>query len=58
MARYDYKCQDCGYTAEIESPIREPLPIVECEECNIEMVKVIYATPAVFRGDGWGATKR
>lgn len=54
MARYDYKCPECDYLAEIENPISQPLPEVECEECNVEMKRVIHATPAIFHGGGWG----
>lgn len=51
MPKYDYKCNVCGSTIEFERGFgedREPT----C--CNHTMSRVWSATPAIFRGGGWG----
>lgn len=62
MPKYDYKCQGCGYTEEVEHSINADTSMMALSSCWGEtyghcsggMRKVFSATPAVFRGTGWG----
>jgi putative FmdB family regulatory protein len=53
MPRYDYKCEECQTTIEIERSMHEESQPM-CAGCNATMSRVWQATPAVFRGGGWG----
>jgi putative FmdB family regulatory protein len=53
MPRYDYKCENCSSVIEIERSFdEESVPV--CTSCNTSMSRVWQATPAVFKGGGWG----
>ena len=53
MPRYDYKCDTCGSQIEVERSFHEEgSPI--CTGCNSTMSRVWQATPAHFKGGGWG----
>jgi len=53
MPRYDYKCDTCGSQIEISRSFdEEVLPM--CTGCNSTMSRVWQATPAHFKGGGWG----
>ena len=56
MPTYEFKCEKCfrldekyfGFTDE---------HLFDCENCKTPMTKLFRATPAVFRGNGWGGSK-
>ena len=51
MPTYDFKCSECGMTREVYKELGEDrLPTC----CNTSMERVWSATPAIFRGGGWG----
>jgi len=53
VPRYDYKCDNCGSQVEISRSFdEEVLPM--CTGCNSTMSRVWQATPAHFKGGGWG----
>lgn len=52
MPNYEFRC--CGVTIEIEARINDMLPKPTCMICNAEMKRIYQATPAVFKGTGWG----
>ncbi len=51
MPNYDYKCNECGMVREIYREFGEDH---EPTCCQASMSRVWTATPAVFRGGGWG----
>ena len=55
MPKFDYECRTCWTTSEITIPIDkvEDYALI-CGECKDEMFKVYVATPAHFKGTGWG----
>ena len=53
MPRYDYKCNKCGGTQEVERGFGEDH---EPTCCQTSMSRVWSATPAIFRGGGWGGS--
>lgn len=69
MPSYDYKCDNCGYTEEASHGFTEDYNgelcwtgyhadfdcCSECVHgCTGSMYRVFQATPAIFRGTGWG----
>ena len=53
MPKYDYKCNRCGSTQEIERGFGESYAPTCCQD---SMSRVWSATPAIFRGGGWGGS--
>jgi putative FmdB family regulatory protein len=54
MPKYDFKCSSCQKITESFFPIQEgPAPAIICE-CGMEAFRVYAATPAQFKGGGWG----
>lgn len=54
MPKYDFKCGVCQKTSEAFFPIADgPSPAIVCE-CGGEAFRVLTATPAHFKGGGWG----
>lgn len=57
MPKYDFKCEKCQNTSEAFFPIADgPAPAIVCE-CGGQAFRVHTATPAHFKGGGWGASK-
>lgn len=57
MPKYDFKCTTCQETSEAFFPIADgPAPAIVCE-CGGEAFRVHTATPAHFKGGGWGGSK-
>ena len=55
MPVYDYECIVCGQTQELEhsmSAVGNPVL-----HCSTPMIRVFTATPAIFKGTGWGKDK-
>jgi putative FmdB family regulatory protein len=53
MPTYDFTCDSCGEKTTQAFGFHEN-HLVECPQCEKPMRKIIGATPAVFRGGGWG----
>jgi putative FmdB family regulatory protein len=56
MPIYDYECIVCGQTQELEhsmSAVGNPVL-----HCSTPMIRVFTATPAIFKGTGWGKEKK
>jgi Zn finger protein HypA/HybF involved in hydrogenase expression len=53
MPFYEFKCAKCSKQEEKYFSFQEKHEL-KCVKCKKEMNKVIQATPAVFRGGGWG----
>jgi len=53
LPTYDFACITCDIQVERYFTFNEEHR-VECEKCGNSMVKVLTATPAHFRGGGWG----
>lgn len=53
MITYEYKCDCCDHTLEIEQSIKDK-PIVECPKCKVCALKrQISNTSFVLKGAGW-----
>ena len=52
MPKYDFKCDSCGVTLEKYFSFDEERAAT-CE-CGAVMKQVFTATPAHFKGGGWG----
>jgi putative FmdB family regulatory protein len=57
MPMYDYKCPKCGVINELNHNWHAR-PMVLCTYCNEPMLKIIAATPAVFKGKGFYSTDK
>lgn len=53
MPKYDYECPGEEIVIEYSLPIVHSNPL--CETCGAVMRQVYQATPAIFKGRGWGA---
>ena len=53
MPKYDYECPGEEIIIEYTLPIVHENPL--CETCGAVMRQVYQATPAIFKGTGWGA---
>jgi predicted nucleic acid-binding Zn ribbon protein len=53
MPKYDYECPGEEIIIEYTLPIVHENPT--CETCEAVMRQVYQATPAIFKGTGWGA---
>jgi predicted nucleic acid-binding Zn ribbon protein len=56
MATYEFKCDQCGTMAIINRAIDSDgdVDAGNCMACAIPMTRIWAATPAVFKGTGWG----
>ena len=52
MSRYDYRCDKCGKTKEVERPITAKEKPVICE-CGETMNRCWGSSFIVFKGEGW-----
>jgi putative FmdB family regulatory protein len=52
MPKYDFQCGQCGVVNEIEKSLGEDTTPI-C--CNQNMTRLWSATPAIFKGSGWGS---
>jgi predicted nucleic acid-binding Zn ribbon protein len=57
MPSYEFQCNQCGTMAIINRSIDADgdvgAPV--CTACQLSMTRIWAATPAVFKGTGWGA---
>ena len=55
MPSYEFRCEVCSSIQVLSEPIDKPVPSApKCLSCEIPTKRVWDATPAVFRGTGWG----
>jgi putative FmdB family regulatory protein len=54
MPKYDYQCSECGFCEEFTYSFELKPSFVKCYECGANMKQVFAATPAHFKGTGWG----
>ena len=52
MARYDYRCPECGAEFEVEHPMSEH-PVITCPECGTVANQVFGTSGIVFKGSGF-----
>jgi predicted nucleic acid-binding Zn ribbon protein len=57
VAEFDYRCEVCSSTKTEKRPIGELERMPYCDSCVIPMRRVYNATPAIFKGSGWGGSK-
>jgi putative FmdB family regulatory protein len=56
MPIYDYECIVCGQMQELEHSMSAAAnPVLHC---STPMIRVFSATPAIFKGTGWGKDKK
>lgn len=55
MAIYEFICRECAYEDNVDTPIDKGYAIPICIECSKPMYRKYQATPAIFKGRGWGA---
>ena len=53
MPFYEFRCNECAVNLDIYFGFTDKQEST-CPHCEKPMVKVLQATPAVFRGGGWG----
>jgi putative FmdB family regulatory protein len=53
MPTYEFACIACDIQIEQYFTFHEDHR-VECKKCGNAMIKVMQATPAQFKGGGWG----
>ncbi len=56
LPTYDFACIGCDIEVEKYFSFTDEHR-VECEKCGNAMIKVLSATPAHFKGGGWGGSK-
>ena len=54
MPKYEYQCPGDDEVIEIEFPITAMPKNVKCKTCGAVMNRIYTATPAIFKGTGWG----
>ena len=52
MATYVYHCYKCEYDKDVKHGMTES-PVIQCEECNEVMKKVIRSSSFQLKGNGW-----
>lgn len=62
MPSYDYRCDECFLTFEIQHPIAETMDYNHCltqEDGCTGLLHRMYTAPALsFKGQGWGKVYR
>lgn len=54
---YDYICQNCGITEEVQHGMSEE-PIIKCSKCDTQMNKKITGGSGVhYKGAGWAGKR-
>jgi putative FmdB family regulatory protein len=57
MPSYEYQCEQCQKIVEIYRSFDEKEKDHNCTECGVTLKRKWTATPAIFRGGGWGGSK-
>jgi putative FmdB family regulatory protein len=57
MPTYEFKCDQCGMMEFISRAIDADGDVnaVNCLQCQSPMTRIWSATPAIFKGTGWGS---
>jgi len=58
MPIYEFYCDDCDRIQDVPLSMEAPKVDIACEKCGAAMWRKWTATPAHFKGDGWGGSKR
>jgi putative FmdB family regulatory protein len=56
MPKYQYKCETCEYTFEINQGIND-IPLNKCPKCKSEIYRVIGTPGVLFNDDGYTQTQ-
>jgi putative FmdB family regulatory protein len=56
MPTYDFKCEQCGTTFELNLSF-ENKDLQYCEDCEKPLMRVYGPVAAIFKGTGWGSSK-
>jgi putative FmdB family regulatory protein len=56
MPTYDFKCEQCGMTFELNLAF-DNKDLQYCEDCEKPLVRIYAPVAAIFRGTGWGKSK-
>lgn len=56
MPIYEFKCNKCEAVTEEAFDFHTEHKVI-CKKCEQPMNKLYQATPAIFRGGGWGGQK-
>lgn len=58
MAKYDFKCNDCGEIFELETNIGKLMQLeLKCPHCNSENICRLWNTPnVIYKGSGFYST--
>jgi len=54
---YQYRCDRCGWSIDINRTIAERDNAPMCGDCCVQMTRSISQVGAIFKGDGWGKSK-
>jgi putative FmdB family regulatory protein len=54
---YQYKCDGCGWSIDINRPISERDVAPMCGDCLTPMARELSPVAAIFKGSGWGSSK-
>lgn len=54
---YQYKCDGCGWSIDINRSIAERDSAPMCGDCLKPMARTMTPVAAVFKGSGWGGNK-
>jgi putative FmdB family regulatory protein len=56
MPHYEYRCKKCSAHLMLQQEFHDD-SVPNCPTCDALMSKIYAATPAIFRGTGWGKSK-
>lgn len=54
---YQYKCDGCGWTIDVNRSIAERNDGPMCGDCLVSTKRMVSNVSAHFKGDGWGSSK-
>ena len=57
MPIYDFKCPVCSTLTPVKAAVDEDFTPPGCPYCMVIMERIWTATPAHFKGRGWGSDK-
>ena len=57
MPTYEYKCPNCEITVDRSYAVYSNHTEF-CEDCGVKMAKVFSPVGVIFKGDGWGGSKK
>jgi putative FmdB family regulatory protein len=57
MPIYEFKCPVCSTLTPVKAAVDEDFTPPGCPYCMVSMERIWTATPAHFKGKGWGKDK-